>query len=135
MFDDYLLLDWRNAASPKDIIHRLETDLDDQTKSGNTLRLGQSTAKGAYFLVQSLMTYLLTIVANRMIEFWSQAYATAVSLVEMQAREQMLKIRFLQYREVSHRASFLFIVFHGPSTSSGFKIKTKLYCRCSQTLQ
>ena len=55
MSEDYLSLDWRNAPPPKDIIHRLETlftDVDDQTKSGTTLRLSQSSAKRVYSLVQ-----------------------------------------------------------------------------------
>ena len=55
MSENYLSLDWRNTAPPKDIVHRLEVlfaDIDDQTKSGTTLRPSQSSAKRVYSLVQ-----------------------------------------------------------------------------------
>lgn len=55
MSNNYLSLDWRNGPPPKEIVHRLEqvfTDVDDETKSGTTLRLSQSTAKKAYSVVE-----------------------------------------------------------------------------------
>ncbi|KAF6227531.1 hypothetical protein HO173_012170 [Letharia columbiana] len=110
MSNNYLSLDWRNGPPPKEIVHRLEqvfTDVDDETKSGTTLRLSQSTAKKAYSVVEKnghpiVMRHDNSShkAYNGQVKFWSEAYTIAVSLVDMQAQEQMLKIRFIQYREV-----------------------------------
>ena len=55
MSDNFLSIDWRQGPPPKEIIHRLEqvfTDVDDQSKSGTTLRLSQSTAKNICSLAE-----------------------------------------------------------------------------------